>query len=89
MYMALGRVDVSLRRRIHFHGFGVARQGPWDTVEKVGVELITSRYLALKAPKAVCLVSDLGRKRAPGEFFNTLRCSRKFGTQKGRGMPSL
>ncbi len=29
MCMAPGRVDVSFRRRIHFHGFGVARQGPW------------------------------------------------------------
>jgi hypothetical protein len=37
MYMAPGGVDVSLRRRIHFHGFGVAQQGPWDTVEKVVV----------------------------------------------------
>jgi hypothetical protein len=35
--MAPVRADVSLRRRIHFHGFGVARQGPWCTVEKVVV----------------------------------------------------
>src|SRR5215204_4805187 len=35
--MAPVRADVSSRRRIHFHGFGVARQGPWCTVEKVGV----------------------------------------------------
>src|SRR5215204_4491899 len=34
MCMAPVRVDISLRRRIHFHGFGVARQGPWCTVDK-------------------------------------------------------
>src|SRR5215208_603930 len=37
MCMAPVRAVVSSRRRIHFHGFGVARQGSWITVEKVGV----------------------------------------------------
>jgi hypothetical protein len=35
MRVAPVRADVSLRRRIHLHGFGVARQGPWITVEKL------------------------------------------------------
>jgi hypothetical protein len=35
--VAPSKADVSLRRRLHFHGFGVARQGPWITwVNKVG-----------------------------------------------------
>jgi hypothetical protein len=29
--VAPSKADVSLRRRLHFHGFGVARQGPWIT----------------------------------------------------------
>jgi hypothetical protein len=32
--MAPVRADVSQATDIHFHGFGVARQGPWITVEK-------------------------------------------------------
>jgi hypothetical protein len=35
----------------HFHGFGVAQQGPWNTVEKVGVELKTTTNPAPEAPK--------------------------------------
>jgi hypothetical protein len=29
--VAPSKADVSLRRRLYFHGFGVARQGPWIT----------------------------------------------------------
>src|SRR5215213_3642410 len=42
MCMAPVRADVSSRRRIHFHGFGVARQGRWITVEKVVVGPVSS-----------------------------------------------
>jgi hypothetical protein len=44
----------------HFQGFGVARQGPWNTVEKVGVELIATTNRARTAPKSAYLVSNLG-----------------------------
>ena len=54
--MAPVRADVSQATDIHFHGFGVARQGPWFTVEKVGIELIATPNRARNAPKAVCLV---------------------------------
>ena len=42
-----------------FHSVGVARAGPWNTVEKVGVGLITPRNRAQNIPKPACLVPDL------------------------------
>jgi hypothetical protein len=47
-----------------FHGFGVARPGPWNTVEKVGVELRVTINRALRVPKTAYLVPDLRSKRA-------------------------
>jgi hypothetical protein len=44
----------------HFHSFGVARQGPSNTVEKVGIELIASTNRARTAPKSAYLVPYLG-----------------------------
>jgi hypothetical protein len=48
----------------------------WEPVEKVGVELIATTNRARNAPKPACLVPDLGRKRVPREFFNSLMASR-------------
>jgi hypothetical protein len=48
-------------------------------VEKIGVELMAKGNRTWKAPKAVCLVPNLGRKQAPREFFNRLTPSRHFG----------
>jgi hypothetical protein len=77
--MAPVRVDVSLRRRIHFHGFGVARQGPWCTVEKVDIELIATTNRDRNAPRSAYSVPTLGPMRAPREFFNRLTPSTHFG----------
>jgi len=49
-----------------------------ELVEKVGTELKATTNWARNAPKAVCLVADHGRKRAPRVFFNTLENSAKL-----------
>ncbi len=54
-------------------------RGRSQPVEKVDIELIATINRARKVPKAVCLVSDIGRNRAPREFFNRLELSRNFG----------
>jgi hypothetical protein len=36
----------------HFHLVGVARQGPWCTVEDVGIELIVTTNQAPRVPKS-------------------------------------
>ena len=53
-------------------------RGRWQRSEKVGVAWITTNNRAWKAPKSLCLVADLGLKRASGEFFNTLMNSANF-----------
>jgi hypothetical protein len=56
---------------------GEVRRRP-QLVEKVGTEPKATTNRARNAPKAVCLVADHGRKRAPREFFNTLADYKKF-----------
>jgi hypothetical protein len=53
-----------------FHGEVVRRIN--EPVEKVGVELMSTKDRARNASKPVRLVADPGLKRAPGAFFNTL-----------------
>jgi hypothetical protein len=48
-------------------------------VEEVGVELMATKNRSRNALKPVCLVADLGRKRAPGGFFNKLTPSTHSG----------
>jgi hypothetical protein len=54
-------------------------ENTYQPVEKVGVELMAKGNRAWKAPKAVCLVPNLGRKQVLREFFNGLSTSRQFG----------
>jgi hypothetical protein len=56
-----------------------------EAVEKVGVELIATTNRASNAPNPACLVPDLGRKRVPREFFNSLTYSRQLMNIEGRG----
>jgi len=45
----------------------VPRRG--QPVEKVGVELMATKNRARNVPEPVCLVDDLGRRRAPRGVF--------------------
>src|SRR5215204_1912536 len=71
------RVDVSLRRQIHFHGFGVARQGPLITVEKVVVGPVGSPKHARTQAKTLqnrgFKPLNRGQKRSCGSFSTGCR----------------
>jgi hypothetical protein len=53
-------------------------RGRCQHAEKVGVELMATKNRSRNAPKPVCLVADLRRKRAPRGSFNKLMRSAKF-----------
>jgi hypothetical protein len=76
--MAPVRDDVSSKRRIHFHGFGVTRQGPWCTVEKCAAEPIDAPESGSKRPERRIAAPEREPKR-PRRGFQRAGCdSRQF-----------
>jgi len=63
----------------YFHPFGVARQGLWDTVEKVAGGPIDGLKSGKKRPKSAFWYPIWARSGASQEFFNSLTPSRHFG----------
>jgi hypothetical protein len=56
----------------HFHGFGVALAGPWNTVEKIISGLTHELKSASDAPKTPISEPNRGPEAGAAEFFNSL-----------------
>jgi hypothetical protein len=65
----------------HFHGFGVALAGPWNTVEKVGIGPSDDHEPVKNVPKSTIPVPSRGSETGMEGFFNTLVPSRKLAGQ--------